>query len=160
MPIIVRDFSGLAKRDGKANSGHELLVNDGPTVEVLVRPCRKQWSAQPHSEDSPALVGLAIVDSGAKQCCIDRCVAKGWGLKPVGESEFHTASDHWLKLPIYPIEIQLLGISGWFRVNAAGNCLHSMGLKAIIGRDVLRHGKMIYDGPGSSLLLDIPDQPD
>lgn len=126
----------------------------GPTIGVQVGFDRRY---DPHSDkvpELPARTWLALVDTGALDCCIDSELALNlelpivdqWEVSGVGgamEVNAHLAQ-------IYIPSLNYIVYGSFAGVHLlAGGSPHT----AIIGRSLLQHFKMDYDGPSGAVSL-------
>jgi predicted aspartyl protease len=95
-----------------------------------------------------AVVGDALVDTGASHTCIDDAVAKNMGLPVVGRIKVGSASHHSTEQNQYPIRIEFLGAGITSNVlQAPAAALAAQGLTMLIGRDILQEFLLVYNGP-------------
>ena len=96
--------------------------------------------------------GLALIDTGASNSCIDEQAAKDLGLPIIDVGTMQSASHDKAPSNIYPVQI----ITPIFTLNSPrtmGAALASQGLLAIIGRDVLMRCTLFYNGPMGQVTL-------
>jgi hypothetical protein len=101
----------------------------------------------------------ALVDIGASKTNIVRWVFERLGISPVGDVTIHTASTGVtpLRADLYAVEISLGGeqtglLATDLQVVAAED-LSGSGVEALLGRDILERGLLVYDGPGRRFAL-------
>lgn len=150
----------------------EALVRRGPfiPVEVSIRDeLAKKLQEQEQEIPSP-VSGYALIDTGATITSIDRSVAEELELAPSGEVSIGTAGgEH--EVPVYTgvlsfpgTGIRDLSIERLVGVDLTGQGLgtvrHSTAddpqpgrIAALIGRDVLAHFVMVYNGPAGMITL-------
>ena len=140
--------------------GRDLLIDFGPTLEVRVGFDIQFWLAQSANAAGaiqPTLAPIlfpALVDTGASDGCIDEDLAEALGLPVVDEVSVggvggaHRAQVYLAQIYIPDLEI---GYSG--RVIGArlsdGDQIH----RVLIGRNLLRHLRLVYDGPSGSVTI-------
>ena len=133
-----------------------------PTVELYVGVSAAEAEFRPSG--LPVLV-RALVDIGASKTNIVRWVFDRLGLSPVGQILIHTASTGPTPLltDVYAVEISLGGEkTGLLATDlevAAAEDLSGSGVEALLGRDILGRGLLVYDGLASrfTLAIESPD---
>ncbi|MGA7498786.1 MAG: retroviral-like aspartic protease family protein [Isosphaeraceae bacterium] len=102
-----------------------------------------------------------MVDTGASKTNIVRWVFDRLGLSPVSQVPVHTASTGLTPLlaDVYAVEISLGGaMTGLLATDldvVAAEELSGSGVEALLGRDILGRGLLIYDGLERRLTLAI-----
>ena len=142
---------------GYSNSefGRKLLVHYGPEIGVHVGfdPAYRQDSnAAPSLTDASKF--KALIDTGARESCIDSLLAQRLalpvfdrgpvsGASGIREVDFHVAQIH--------VPLLRFTIMGWF----AGVPLSESGFRheVILGRSFLKYLKLVYDGPTGDVRL-------
>lgn len=129
------------------------LLRKGVLLNVEIRPptdfvkTRKSKTTHPHS-------GAALVDTGASITCVEENVLTALKLPTVGISQVLTSGGK-VYQNTYPVEISFpqanLPKITFNRV--LGGQLKEQGIIALIGRDVLQHFILIYNGPGGFVSL-------
>jgi predicted aspartyl protease len=159
MPVLHAQTIAVAKdAAGKAVPLPPMvaLQRQGPVVQVSItveQNTGKGLTAQGKPIPAPQN-GLALIDTGASNSCVDDEVAKKLGL-PVIDQGFMISATH-QKVPcnIYPVLIATPIVS--LNVpRAMGAALGSQGLIAIIGRDVLQNCTLFYNGPAGQFTLSL-----
>ena len=131
-----------------------LLQLFGPTIPVRLGydPLHRHTATLP--PDIPEYVHYALVDTGAGTCCVDAKLAATLGLpvvdqQPMGGvhgqelTNFHIAQ-MWLP----SLEFSMTGLFAGLDLEGGG-----FAQRAIVGRNLLAHHKMTYDGPTGSVML-------
>lgn len=133
----------------------ELLVRLGPTVMVDVSWPADQRPAKADRPEDITRVNLpALIDTGAAESMIDQDVADQLALPLIDKQPFATAAGNQaLNIYMAIITIQQLGISEAGRFGAAKMRDNGAPHRVLIGRPLLRHLVMIYDGPRGGLRL-------
>lgn len=159
MPILHSQLSGKGQTpDGKTVDLPPSipLQQKGPVIQVtfgLADSVAQEWAKQglqlpgTHS-------GLALIDTGASTTCIDEAIAQTLGLPivDVGKMTSATHQDH--PSNIYPIKIAVNGTAININVpKAMGANLQVQGLVVLIGRDVLSHCTLHYNGLNGQFTL-------
>ena len=132
-----------------------LLHERGPILPVKLTRRRGKGKAKE---------GLALVDTGASVTGIDKQAALDIGLPIVASGTVSSTTHANEIVPCFVAEVEFLhprGLAGGPKINsnkAFGLNLSSLGLLAIIGRDVLRLCRFTYDGPAASFALELLPQ--
>ncbi|MCX6026849.1 MAG: retroviral-like aspartic protease family protein [Chloroflexi bacterium] len=100
--------------------------------------------------------GLALIDTGASDTCIDEQVAKELGLPVVDQVNMASASNAAIIRNVYPITIEITGLPNPINApRAIGAELAPQGLLLLVGRDALRFCTLFYNGITGELTLSI-----
>jgi len=100
--------------------------------------------------------GLALIDSGASDTCIDEQLARDLGLPVVDQVNMASASHSSITRNVYPITIQITGLPNPINApRAIGAELASQGLVLLIGRDALQFCTLFYNGITGEITLSI-----
>ena len=97
---------------------------------------------QPH-------VGIALIDTGASITSVDDGVLVGLGLSPTSTRLISTPSATNVEQPVYPCILSFPGTPlPQIPFNeVVGSQLAGLGCSVLIGRDILRHCLLVYNGP-------------
>lgn len=119
----------------------------GPIVEVFIAiPEALEKALRAQGQPVPAPVKItALVDTGASASTITSPAAQTLGLQPTGKIPVSTPTDSNVMLYEYSVRIV---IPGCFVVSANVICseLKGQNIDSLIGRDVLKHAVMTYNG--------------
>ena len=152
MPILHSQYQATAKTpDGNtiqlpAQVG---LATRGPLIQVTVSLADQiATELVKQGKSLPAPVqGLALIDTGAGSTCIDEAAAQKLQLPVVNVVDMASASHASTKANVYPAKFQIIGLPISFNAPMSiGAPLAVQGLIALIGRDVLQHCTLIYNG--------------
>jgi hypothetical protein len=127
---------------------------EGPTIDIKVMQSPQRVAALKKANRpfaSPSTV-VGLIDTGASSSALDRIVIAGLDLQHRGVVSIHTPStgpgyetrdeyDACLVLGETSLRPMVLTLP------VIGCDFSSQGFLALIGRDVLRHCKLAYDGP-------------
>jgi predicted aspartyl protease len=94
---------------------------------------------------APSKSGLALIDTGASNSCIDEQAAQDLGLPVIDVAAMQSATHEKQSCNVYPVQI----ITPLVTINSprtVGASLASQGLLVLIGRDVLQHCTLFYNG--------------
>lgn len=131
-------------------SQQPLLLQNGPIVEVWVMPTRAaldQLVAAGKPAPPPVKV-QALIDTGASGTCINPAIVQALGLSPVSVAQVSTPTTT-TAVPCNVFAVNLLFDLGQIAVNdimAMEAPLGGQNIQMLIGRDVLRHGVLVYIG--------------
>lgn len=132
------------------------LLQSGPIVPVTV--CLEANYAKPILSKGQAIVshgGFALIDTGANVSSIDEQTAKELNLPIVDQGKMSSASHEMHPCNFYPVQITLGGKLVLQAPRAMGANLGSKNLVALIGRDILQHCVLIYNGAAGSISLSL-----
>ena len=97
---------------------------------------------------------MALIDTGATCTCIDDELARRLGLPVIDVCTIASASHEKSEQNVYPALIELIGASISIDApRAVGAALASQGIVALIGRDMLQHCLLFYNGISGELTL-------
>jgi len=127
--------------------GVDPLRNPGPLVQVEIG-----LPAGTDRVTGGLETGHALIDTGAFASMIDAGAAQRMGLRSFGTLATSTAGDH-LLTPIHAVGLRVVSgqegaapfceLDPWF---VLGGNLADLGLLAVLGRDFLRLGILVYHG--------------
>ena len=134
------------------------LSREGPTISVIVRPSSTFLSAQKEQgrdvEEVPFVRSTMLVDTGASGSAVDHEVIAQLGLQPTGSIAIATPShDHHdvltfdIDLIIEENNVHIADVP----VFATG--FKKQGIDGLIGRDVLQHMLLVYNGYAGNFTL-------
>ena len=133
----------------------------GPLLDILVGVSQAREEAlKKASQPVPPLVkGLALVDTGASCSCMDPSIFSSLGLTPTGSVLVYTPStgttphnaDQYDVSLLIPLVVPISRRFSSLPVTAS-NLAH-YGFQALIGRDILMTGLLIYDGQAGIFTL-------
>ncbi|GIW41619.1 MAG: hypothetical protein KatS3mg076_2196 [Candidatus Binatia bacterium] len=100
--------------------------------------------------------GLALIDTGATTTCVDEAAAQRLGLPVIDVATLASASHASSQHNVYPIQIEVTGLPIVLNApRAIGAPLASQGLLVLLGRDLLQHCTLFYNGLNGSFTLSI-----
>ena len=134
------------------------LQQRGPVVQVTVsveQNIAQQILAQGLSLPAPER-GLALIDTGATSTCIDDTAAATLNLPVVDVVTVASASHASTQQNVHPIQIEVVGMPITIAApRAIAAPLAAQGLLVLIGRDVLQHCTLFYNGLSGSFSLSV-----
>jgi predicted aspartyl protease len=161
VPILHSQLAGHGKGpDGKLIPVHPALIlqQRGPVVQVAVTLQESMVTAltQQGRLTPQPVAGLALLDTGASNTCIDDAEAQKMGLPIIDVGSMSSASHAKTPSNIYPIQIEVTGFPIRFQSpRTMGAALNEQGLLLLIGRDLLRHCTLFYNGSVGQITLSI-----
>ena len=158
MPILHNQIAAQRKApDGKlvALAPAVALVMRGPVLQVAVSIEQNAAKALLTQGKTVATkTGLALIDTGASNTCIDEQAAQELGLPVIDVATMQSASHEQHPCNIYPVQIitQVVTLNSQ---RTMGATLGSQGLLILIGRDVLQACNLFYNGPARQFTLSL-----
>lgn len=130
----------------------------GPCVQVTVS-IAQSFAAQLQQQGLPVpqpVSGFALIDTGASTTCIDAGTAERMGLPVIDVVPMSSAAHAATEQNVYPAQIEVAGIPMSIDAShAIGVVLAPQGFVALIGRDVLQHCTLFYNGLTGEITLSI-----
>jgi len=161
VPILHTQFSAKAKnKKGQIVQipPSAALQQQGPCVQVSINIAKSiatQLLQQGKQLPKP-VSGTALIDTGASATCIDESAAQKLNLPVVDVVTVASASHASTEQNVYPIQIEVVGLPISIEApRAIGAALAPQKLLALIGRDVLRHCTLFYNGITGEITLSI-----
>ena len=160
MPILHLQYAAELKTpDGKTVKVHPAasLHQRGPVIQVtatIEQNAGKALLAKGVALPTPKS-GLALIDTGASNTCIDDDVARELGLPVIDIAHMQSASHAKHQCNVYPVTIDIPGVVNLNSPRTMGAALAGQGLLALIGRDVLGRCTLFYNGPLGQITLSI-----
>ena len=130
------------------------LQHFGPTIPIILSRYRYPGLIE-SEETSNSESGLALIDTGALVTSVDIELAEKLGLTVVDTRPMTSATGTEV-MPVFAarIDIQSGGV-GIDAEAAIGARLAPMNIAVLLGRDVLRSGILVYNGPAGIISLAI-----
>lgn len=159
MPILHSQIAAQANTaDGKTIQlpPATALQLRGPILQVsltIEQNAGKGLVAQGKTLPTPKS-GLALIDTGASNTCVDEQAAKELGLPVIDVASMQSASHEKHSCNVYPVQI-ITPIVTLNAPRAMGAALASQGLLVLIGRDVLQNCNLFYNGPAGQFTLSL-----
>lgn len=153
MPVHNRFFLSQDAQ-GKAQFHPSPLHQQGPvlSVEVHIPSALATLLGQQNQPPPPPVTGLALIDTGATNSCVDRKVIQSLGVSPIGIIETGTAGGK-VKQHLFPAKLNFPGegftaeFNATVGVDLSGQVAAGQNIIALIGRDLLTRWLLIYNGP-------------
>ncbi len=130
------------------------LQQIGPVVEVILTPSVLYMQAMGINPSAARAVRvLAMIDTGATGTVISRGLADQLGINPVGTTLINTPSHTNVNCHQFDVQIVFPNNVGMQSIVVTEASLQGQHIQCLIGRDVLRHGVLIYTGYDNSFTL-------
>jgi predicted aspartyl protease len=159
MPNLHIQYAGKAK-DPQGNDvdlpPSQVLLQRGPVVQVTISlgTAMSQILQQAGQSIPPPVSGLALIDTGATTTCINKEAADAMGLPVIDVGKMSSATHVDEPSNIHPIKIEFVGVPITVEVERAMCAnLKQFGLLALIGRDLLVHCNLVYNGFAGTITL-------
>ena len=130
------------------------LREKGPICQIVIKPSEPTITKlKLEKQKIPSLKVLALIDTGASTTAISQKVVKELNLFPRGTAKVYTSSRHSEMRNEYDVSLEFgkniyLQILRALEANLKDQTIH-----CLIGRDILQHGKLVYDGPQNKVKL-------
>ena len=138
--------------DAKDRISNEILKINGPTIPIFISVPdalanelgKSGIVAKPQS-------GLALIDTGASSSMVDETIIKSLNLNPIRKGSVITPGGISL-MNFYPAKFSFPGTDlpdlDFTSVLSSEHLGKTKNIVALIGRDILRHGVLVYNGDG------------
>jgi len=126
----------------------------GPVVEVVLTPSvnfLKQMNINPSAAKTVKL--LAMVDTGATGTVISQGIAALLGINPIGTTMISTPSSTNVKCNQFDVQIVIPNNVRFQSIVITEAPLQGQHIQCLIGRNILQHGILIYNGHDNSFTL-------
>ncbi len=152
MLVISAGFDG-----GGGKTGSALLVESGPTLVVNIG-FDKDYTPGGPPPIASHVHELAIIDTGATECGVDEALAQAAHLPLIDRVTVGAATGPAI-LNVYLAQVYLNGLGLAFVGRFGGMQLVATGAKqtVLLGRDVLRHLEMRYNGRSGAVSLSLAE---
>lgn len=136
----------------------DALAKDGSTLEVEVHVTdRHAKILEDNNENIPSpQSGKGLIDTGASISAIDVETLQELNISPIGATKVSTPSGEDMQ-ELYAVKFSFpgKGLPDMTSLNVLGSNLKKQNICALIGRDILRHCLLVYDGTSGSIMLAI-----
>ncbi len=137
-----------------------MIGSDGPTIDLAVavaRAWQRQLATQGTSAPSPNTV-RALIDTGSDLSVVHPQVLQQLGVQATGSVRVRRpgAGGGFRLAAMFDIELSIGGVSPgtlWISTPGVGVVPSTPTVLALIGRDVLEHCTLFYNGPRGELTL-------
>ena len=158
MPVINRNKWNIVDRktgDQKELDPSKALQLFGPRIPIVLRRTKALLEAL---KNNPAeakkiskkekIEGTALIDTGATHTCIDNGLSSALSLAHVDWVDISTPSHSNHRAKVYAgAELHVPDANLTINLpGAIGSNLKDQGIQVLLGRDVLQHGILIYNG--------------
>jgi hypothetical protein len=127
-------------------------------VEVSIPTALAQVLAAQNQVAPPPATGIALIDTGATRSCVDSKIISQLGVNPIGVITTGTAGGP-VQQSLFPARFRFPGegldleFSSVIGADLAGQNIAGRNIIVLVGRDVLSHCQLIYNGPGGFFTL-------
>lgn len=124
------------------------LEKDGPLIEIhffIPSDLERQYKEQGKTIPAPVIV-KAMIDTGASHCVIQEGIPKKLGLNPVGSTKISTPSCNGKYCYRYFLRMAIPAHQLVYEGPFTAVPLQGQNIECLVGRDVLKHGILIYIG--------------
>lgn len=130
------------------------LREKGPLCKVVIKPSEPTIAKlKMEKKKVPSVKVLALIDTGANTTAISQKVVKDLGLCPRGTAKVYTSSRRSEMRNEYDISLEF-GKDIYLQILRALEAdFKNYKIDCLIGRDILEHGRLVYDGPGNKVQL-------
>ena len=136
------------------------LVSIGPLlqVQVMLPPALAALLGKENQPIPPPQAGWALIDTGATRTCVDKTILEALGVQPTGSVTTGTAAGP-VEQSLYPAKLNFpaanfeLDFGSVVGVDLSGQSIAGQDVLVLVGRDVLAHCILSYNGPGSFFTL-------
>ena len=98
------------------------------------------------------MAGFGLIDTGASVTCVDEDAAKQLKLPVVDVVNMSSASHAAHQANVYPVRIGIAGLPNAINApRAVGAALKAQGLIVLLGRDILAHCTLFYNGAAGEI---------
>jgi hypothetical protein len=134
----------------------DALAKDGSTLEVEVHVTdRHAKILEDNDKNIPSpQSGKGLIDTGASISAIDVDMLQKLDISPIGATKVSTPSGQATQ-ELYAVKFSFpgKGLPDMTSLNVLGSNLKKQDICALIGRDILRHCLLVYDGTSGSIML-------
>jgi predicted aspartyl protease len=126
------------------------LQKDGPIIEINVLvPTTRELTLRAEGKDVPTHEPInAMIDTGSGNCAIREDIPSKLGLNPHDKVRVKTASSHQSELrDVYFLRIVIPEQGITYEGDFTAMKLKDQKVQCLFGRDFLKNGVLIYDGP-------------
>lgn len=129
------------------------LEVDGPIIEVTLDlvPSARQALVDAGSPVPASVKASALIDTGASGTAVKKDLLMPLGLHPVGAMAVTTPTSQDISCPLYAVQLTMP--NGFLEITVIEAPLQGQNIQVLIGRDILKHGLLIYQGHSSQFTL-------
>jgi hypothetical protein len=140
---------------------HTILVgSDGAVIDiaVMVGPIMRQDLLSRGALPLQPVIIRALIDTGADLTAIHPQILEQFGGRPAGSARIRRPGQSlgYQAVSLFEIQLSIGGVTPgvpWIPTRVVGVEPATPTVLAMIGRDVLKHCTLYYNGPGSELTL-------
>ncbi|MFP4136310.1 MAG: aspartyl protease family protein [Candidatus Acetothermia bacterium] len=136
----------------------DALAKDGSTMDVEVHITDQHAKIlEDNDKEIPSpQSSKGLIDTGASISAIDLDLLQKLNISPIGATKVSTPSGQATQ-ELYAVKFSFpgKGLPDMTSLNVLGSDLKRQNISALIGRDILRHCLLVYDGTSGSVTLAI-----
>lgn len=130
------------------------LRESGPTCQVVIKPSEPVIEKlESENKKVPRVSVLALIDTGASTTAVSHKVVKKLGLVPRGTVQVYTSHKKPETRNEFDISLAFDARTRLTIVKVLDASLQNHDIDCLIGRDVLEHGVLTYNGPKKRVIL-------
>ena len=130
------------------------LRESGPTCQVVIKPSEPVIEKlKSENKRIPSITVLALLDTGASTTAVSHQVVKKLKLVPRGTVQVYTSHKKPETRNEFDISLSFDARTCLTIVKVIDASLQNHDIDCLIGRDVLEHGVLTYNGPKKRVIL-------
>ena len=140
--------------DHTANGAELQLQGPKVKIEIAVPAVLAEFLERSGLPVPPPRKGFALIDTGASITAVDEEVVASLGIQPIGQMKLSTPSRS-MPAWLYAVQLTCSGVAMPVLelLDVVGCTLQPQGFIALLGRNFLRKGVLVYDGPTGAFTI-------
>jgi len=140
--------------DPTANGAELQLQGPKVAIEIAVPAVLAEFLERSGLPVPPPQRGFALIDTGASITAVDEEVVASLGIQPIGQMKLSTPSQS-MPAWLYAVQLTCSGVAMPVLelLDVVGCSLQPQGFIALLGRNFLRKGVLVYDGPTGAFTI-------
>jgi hypothetical protein len=140
--------------DHTANGAELQLQGPKVEIEIAVPAVLAEFLERSGLPVPPPQRGFALIDTGASITAVDEGVVASLGIQPIGQMKLSTPSQS-MPAWLYAVQLTCSGVAMPVLelLDVVGCTLQPQGFIALLGRNFLRKGVLVYDGPTGAFTM-------
>ena len=137
-----------------ANGAELQLQGPKVAIEIAVPAVLAEFLERSGLPVPPPQRGFALIDTGASITAVDEEVVASLGIQPIGQMKLSTPSQS-MPAWLYAVQLTCSGVAMPVLelLDVVGCTLQPQGFIALLGRNFLRKGVLVYDGPTGAFTM-------